>query len=75
MSDELFQGYVNAELPKRVATNEDPTQIPEGKVFVTTGVGLITELKPYSTTEGEGEKTIWKIVEWQEIKNGRSTIF
>ena len=43
-----FESFVNAELPKRIATNVDPLSVPEGMVPVTTGVGLLTEFKPYN---------------------------
>lgn len=42
-----FESFVNAELPKRIATNSDPLIVPAGMVPVTTGVGLLTEFKPY----------------------------
>lgn len=52
MSD--FENFVNLELPKRIATNHDPLDVPEGMVPVTTGVGLVTEFKPYGGGEGQG---------------------
>jgi hypothetical protein len=42
-----FESFVNAELPKRIGTNADPTSVPAGKVPVTTGVGLLTEFEDY----------------------------
>ncbi len=42
-----FETFVNAELPKRIATNANPLAVPAGMVPVTTGVGLLTEFKPY----------------------------
>lgn len=59
MSD--FQNFVNKELPKRVATNADPTSVPQGKVFVTTGEGLLTELA--SPSDGTGQ-----VVEREEFE-------
>jgi len=44
----LFETFVNAELPKRIGTNDDPTAVPAGKVPVTTGVGLLTSFENYS---------------------------
>ena len=43
----LFEQFVNAELPKRLATNENPVAVPAGKVPVTTGVGLLTTFEDY----------------------------
>ena len=42
-----FESFVNLELPKRIATNDNPLTVPEGKVPVTTGVGLLTVFKDY----------------------------
>ena len=64
MSDEAFTQYVNTELPKRIATNESPLDVPPGMVFVTLGAGLLTELKPYISDEPSDERTKWEIVEW-----------
>ena len=47
-----FESFVNTELPKRVATNQNPLTVPPGMVFVTTGVGLLTELLPYGGAPG-----------------------
>lgn len=47
-----FENFVNAELPKRLATNIDPTSVPAGKVPVTTGVGLLVEFLDYLTGSG-----------------------
>lgn len=44
-----FEDFVNLELPKRISTDQDPLNVPENMVFVTTGVGLQTTLKPYSS--------------------------
>jgi hypothetical protein len=41
-----FENFVSQELPKRLATNEDPLTVPEGMVPVTTGVGLLTKFQP-----------------------------
>lgn len=59
-----FEDFVNTELPKRIATNESPLDVPPGMVFVTLGVGLLTELKPYTSGEPSDERTKWEIVEW-----------
>ncbi len=61
-----FESFVNAELPKRVATNADPLVIPPGQVFVSTGVGLLTELRPYVSGSGEGNPPIIHIIPSQE---------
>ena len=45
MSD--FEDFVNVELPKRIATNQNPLSVPADMVWVTTGVGLMVELRPY----------------------------
>lgn len=47
-----FQEYVNKELPKRIATNDAAVDMEAGKVFVTTGVGLLTEAQSYSAGGG-----------------------
>ena len=42
-----FENFVNIELPKRIATNDNPLTVQPGKVPVTTGVGLLTEFQDY----------------------------
>lgn len=39
-----FETFVNQELPKRISTSIDPTNVPAGFLFLTTGVGLGVEL-------------------------------
>lgn len=43
MSQDVFQGFVNIELPKRINTEQDSTTLEQGKVPVSTGVGLGVE--------------------------------
>ena len=40
MSDNLFQDYVNVELPKRISTSASPMDVVEGMIPVTSGLGL-----------------------------------
>ena len=40
-----FQKFVNKELPKRINTEQDPTALEEGRIPVSTGIGLQTEFK------------------------------
>ena len=47
-----FEDFVNGELPKRISTDQNPLNVPSNMVFVTTGVGLKTELKPYVSGDG-----------------------
>jgi len=47
-----FENFVNAELPKRIGTNEDPTSVSAGKVPVTTGIGLLVEFRDYIAGTG-----------------------
>lgn len=63
-----FENFVNAELPKRISTEQDPLTTPVDKVFVTTGVGLTTECKAYGGGGGSstnliinGAMDIWQI--------------
>lgn len=53
-----FEDFVNAELPKRISTDQSPLSVPANMVFVTTGVGLMTELKPYVSEGGGGTPEI-----------------
>lgn len=46
-----FENFVNLELPKRIATNDDPLTVQAGKVPVTVGIGLLTELKDYKVDQ------------------------
>lgn len=45
MSQDVFQGFVNTELPKRISTNDTPTEVTEGLIPVSTGIGLGTTFK------------------------------
>ncbi len=47
-----FENFVNAELPKRLATNINPLAVPAGKVPVTTGIGLLVEFMDYVAGQG-----------------------
>lgn len=49
MSSESFFSYVNEELPKRLSSNEKATEVIEGLVPVTTGVGLTVEFLDLTT--------------------------
>ena len=44
----LFETFVNAELPKRIATNEPTSNVEAGDLPVYTGLGLLTEAKTAS---------------------------
>lgn len=57
-----FESFVNAELPKRISTNADPLSVPSGMVPVTTGVGLLTEFKPYSENGSVSLETIVSLI-------------
>lgn len=37
-----FEDFVNLEIPKRIATNDNPVTVPPGMVPVSTGIGLMT---------------------------------
>lgn len=45
MSIQTFQNFVNEELPKRISTNDESTEVKEGLIPVSTGVGLTTTFK------------------------------
>lgn len=47
-----FEVFVNAELPKRISTEDNPLTIPANKVPVTTGVGLSTTFLDYNSGGG-----------------------
>jgi hypothetical protein len=49
MATTPFQDFVNLELPKRLGTNADPTQVQQGLIPVTTGIGLLTTLTDIDT--------------------------
>jgi hypothetical protein len=53
-----FENFVNLELPKRIATNENPLNVQAGKVPVTTGVGLLTEFKDYNVGTSSTESIL-----------------
>lgn len=55
MSDNAFQSYVNEELPKRLNTAQESTELTEGKIPVSTGVGLEVQFVPASQIEGIGD--------------------
>jgi len=38
----LFEDFVNAEMPKRIGTNDDALSVEEGLIPVSTGIGLLT---------------------------------
>lgn len=50
-TDDLFQNFVNKELPKRVSSDENPLNVAKGLVPVTTGVGLGVEFLDPTTIE------------------------
>lgn len=64
-----FESFVNAELPKRIATNTDPLSVPAGMVPVTTGVGLLTEFKPYNEDGTVSAEAILSIISSLIIHN------
>lgn len=45
-----FESFVNAELPKRIGTDEDPLSVPAGKVPVTLGIGLLCNFQELPVT-------------------------
>ena len=49
MSSESFFSYVNEELPKRISSNEKATEVVEGLIPVTTGVGFTVEFQDLTT--------------------------
>lgn len=45
MSEDVFKDFVNTELPKRISTNDESTEVAEGLIPVSTGIGLGTTFK------------------------------
>jgi hypothetical protein len=65
MTESAFEQYVNIELPKRIGTNANPLEVSPGMVPVTTGVGLLTEFRPYSAG-GSGEGSVVCTIPFKE---------
>lgn len=40
MATSPFEQFVNEEIPKRISTNVDPLGVEQGKILITTGIGL-----------------------------------
>ena len=59
-----FENFVNLELPKRISTDADPLSVPEGMVFVSTGIGLSTVP---SKLPGNGWSPLFETVAFQYL--------